>query len=80
MPHPDDYTYYLNSGCEDVSHCLGFRPMPEGYALMLDADRMFFFWMERSTGRESDIHWDRWAVYRGAKSDLNRRAAAHQGA
>ena len=69
MPHPDDYNFYLSQGCRDVSHCLGFQKMPDGYSLMLDADEMFFFWMERATGRESAIHWDRWAVYRGAKKD-----------
>ena len=52
-----------------MSHLLGFQKMPEGYSLMLDADGMFFFWMERSTGRESAGTWNRWAVYRGAKAD-----------
>ena len=73
MAHPDDYQYYLNCGCEDVSHCLGFQSMPDGYALMLDADRMYFFWMEKATGRGSSIHHDRWAVRRGAISDAARR-------
>ena len=73
MAHPDDYQYYLNCGCEDVSHCLGFQSMPDGYALMLDADQMYFFWMEKATGRESSIHHDRWAVRRGAISDAARR-------
>ena len=69
MPHPTDYQYYLDSGCEDVSHCLGFQKMPDGYALMLDADQMFFFWMQKATGRESVICHDKWAVRRGAVSD-----------
>ena len=73
MAHPDDYQYYLNCGCEDVSHCLGFQTMPDGYALMLDADQMYFFWMERATGQESSIHHDKWAVRRGAISDAARR-------
>lgn len=68
MSHPDDYQYYLDSGCEDVSDCLSIQKMPEGFSLMLNADRSHFFWVERATGRESDIHWSKWAVYRGAKA------------
>lgn len=68
MAHPDDYGYYLDCGCADMSYSLGIQKMPEGYALMLDADGMFFFWMHKDTGRESDIHWSKWAVYRGAKA------------
>lgn len=78
MAHPDDYEYYLGQGCEDVSHILGFQKMPDGYSLMLDADQMYFFWMERATGRESGTHWDRWAVYRSAKIDAARRATQEQ--
>ena len=47
--------------------------LPAHGALMLDADRMYFFWMEKATGRESYIHHDRWAVRRGAISDAARR-------
>jgi len=69
MPHPDDYRYYLECGCDDVSHSLGIQKMPDGYALMLDADGMYFFWMEKSTGRESAIHWNKWDIYQSAKHD-----------
>lgn len=69
MAHPDDYDFYLRQGCRDVSHCLGIRSMPGGYALMLDADEAYFFWMEKATGRESSITLDRWAAYRGAVAD-----------
>ncbi len=68
MAHPDDYAFYLDQGCEDVSASLGIQKMPAGYALMLDADRMYYFWLERATGEISRIHWNRWAVYRGAKA------------
>ena len=68
MSHPDDYQYYIDCGCTDVSGSLGIQKMPEGFSLMLDADRMFFFWMELATGIESAIHWSKWAVYRGAKN------------
>jgi len=67
MAHPDDYQYYLDCGCEDMSHSLGIQSMPDGFALMLDGDCMYFFWMEKATGVESAIHWSKWAVYRGAK-------------
>lgn len=47
---------------------LGFQKMPEGYALMLNSDKSHFYWV-RYDGIESSIHWDMWAVYRGAKID-----------
>ena len=72
MTHPDDYRFMLENGCEDVSRTLGIKAMPEGYALLLNADQSHFFWMEKSTGRESSIHWNKWAVYRGAVSDAKR--------
>lgn len=74
MPHPDDYDFSLECGCTDMSHSLGIQTMPEGYALILDADGMYFSWMEKATGRESSITWDKWAVYRGAKADAARAA------
>ena len=69
MAHPDDYVFFLESGCIDVSASLGIQKMPDGYSLMIDADGMYFFWMERATGRQSVTVWDKWAVYRGAKAD-----------
>lgn len=73
-PHPDDYAGMIACGCEDWSDRLGIQKMPEGYALMLDADGMFFFWCELATGRCSVSHWNKWAVYRGAKNDLAKRS------
>lgn len=67
MPHPDDYAFLLECGCEDWSNTLGIQKMPDGFALMLNADRSHFFLIDRATGRESAVHWDRWAVYRWAK-------------
>lgn len=75
MAHPDDYAFLMEQGCADVSASLGILKMPEGYSLMLDADAMFFFWIERATGRESVQTWDKWAVYRGAKADAGKRIA-----
>ncbi len=69
MAHPDDFRFYLEIGCTVHDHALGIQKMPEGYHLMLDADRMYFFWMEEATGRESAIHWNKWAVYRGARTE-----------
>src|SRR3546814_6622550 len=69
MAHPDDFAFYQEIGCEVMNHSLGIQTMPEGYHLMLDADGMYFFWMEEATGRESAIHWSNWAVYRGARDD-----------
>ena len=72
MPHPDDYRFHIEQGCRDVSHCLGIQKMPEPYSLMLDADEMYFFWMNRETGVESVPTWDKWACYRGAKTHAPR--------
>ena len=68
MSHQDDYQYYLDSGCTNMDHSLGIQNMPRGYHLLLDADGMYFFWMEESSGIEGPINWDKWAVYRGAKA------------
>ncbi|MEQ8511191.1 MAG: hypothetical protein RLN67_02120 [Algiphilus sp.] len=54
------------SGSLRCDSSLGVVAMPEGFALMLDPDRMFFYWL-REDGTESAITWDKWAVYRGAK-------------
>ncbi len=53
-------------GCTECF--LGIQMMPEGYVLMLDADDMYYYWLRRD-GEQSAIHWNRWAVYRWAKTD-----------
>ncbi len=45
---------------------LGFVKMPPGYALMLDHDEMYYYWL-RHDGVQSDIHWDCWWIYHSAK-------------
>jgi hypothetical protein len=79
MSHPDDYQYYLDCGCEDMSHSLGFQNMPDGYSLVLNADQSHFFWMERATGVESAIHWSKWSCYRGAKEHAAATSAPNSG-
>lgn len=66
MTHPD-YDYYLSCGCRDVSGSLGFVRMPEPWALMLDADQMFYFGFNKDTGVEMGSTWNKWSVYRSAK-------------
>ncbi len=61
-------SYHIKSGSRDYSKSLGIRKMPEGYALMLNADESHFYWL-RYDGVESNICWDKWSVYRGAKKD-----------
>jgi hypothetical protein len=53
---------------------LGAIRMPEGYALMLDPDGMFFFWL-RDDGERSADDSHRWDVRRAAIADSKRRAA-----
>lgn len=59
---------HVTSGCHGMDDSLGIQKMPEGYALMLNADESHFYWL-RYDGVESQICWDKWAVYRGAKED-----------
>jgi hypothetical protein len=59
-------------GCTHADRMLGFQKMPDGYSLMLDADQMYFFWL-RHDGAESVIHWNKWAVRRGAIADVTER-------
>ena len=51
----------------DVSQCLGIQKMPPGYALMIDPDGMFYYWIN-AEGQQSAIHWNKWSVYKMAKS------------
>ena len=74
MAHPD-YQHYLDCGCIDASGSLGIQKMPDGYALMLNSDGSHYFWMNIETGSESSEHWDKWAVYHGAKRYAAGRAA-----
>jgi predicted NUDIX family phosphoesterase len=56
-----------------VDDSLGIKRMPKGYALMLDDDEVYFYW-RCEDGRESAIHWNKWAVWRGAMADAQGRA------
>ena len=56
---------YESLGSRQVDNWLGFQKMPEGYALMLDSDEMYFYWL-RWDGTEGVIHWDKWAIRRSA--------------
>lgn len=53
-------------GARRCDRTLGIHKMPDGYALMLDADEMYFYWLAYD-GRYSSEHWNKWAVYRSAK-------------
>ena len=59
---------HVSIGCHCMDDILGIQKMPDGYALMLNADETHFYWL-RYDGVESAIHWDKWAVYRAAKAD-----------
>ena len=56
---------HVSVGCRHVDHWLGIQRMPVGYALMLDADGMYFFWVCQD-GITSVQHWNKWAIWRGA--------------
>lgn len=59
-------------GCINYNDRLGFHSVPNGYALMLNADYSHFFYV-RFDGKESCIHWNRWAVLRWIKQDANHK-------
>lgn len=63
---------HVDLGCHEMNQSLGIQTMPEGYALMLNSDKTHFYWL-RYDGVESCICWDKWAVYRGAKTDAAKR-------
>ncbi len=54
------------SGC--TQQFLGVVKMPKGYALMLNADASHYYFLHES-GKQSVIHWNRWAIYKWAKLD-----------
>lgn len=66
------YDHMKFCGCHLMNHALGIQQMPEGYALMLDGDEMYYYFL-RQDGKESPIHWNRWAIYRWAKQDHKNR-------
>jgi hypothetical protein len=62
---------HISFGCINYSKRMGCHKLPDGYALMLNSDRSHFYWL-RFDGRESDIHWNKWAVFRGIKVDAEK--------
>lgn len=49
----------------DRTDSLGIQKMPPGYHL-IQLDSGHYIWDHPKTDTESCIHWDRWAIYRGA--------------
>jgi hypothetical protein len=50
---------YVLAGCRIA--LLGKAKMPDGYALLLNADESHYFWI-RSDGAEGPIHWNKWSA------------------
>ena len=72
MVNNKHYQSTIECGCGDYTHRLGRAKMPTGYALVRDADRMFFFWLCLSDGVESVTDWNKWKIYRGAHADAQK--------
>lgn len=53
----------------DCTDRLGIQKMPPGYRLW-QLDSGHYLW-ELNDRTESAIHWDRWAIYRGAWNHYN---------
>lgn len=51
--------------CIDHTSRLGIAKMPPGYRL-LQLDSGHFIWEREADDAESEIHSNKWAVYRGA--------------
>lgn len=64
--------YYPGTNTVDHTNRLGFAKMPSGYHL-LQLDSGHFMWFHPDRDTDSCIHWDKWAVYRGAFMDAARR-------
>lgn len=64
---------YEGMGSRRSDRSLGFQGMPDGYALMLDSDEMYFFWL-RHDGMPSCVHWNKWAVRKGALADAQKKS------
>lgn len=62
-------------GCRRVDHSLGIQKMPEGYALMLDTDGVYFFWLD-AEGNEGPSDWNMWRVRRDAIARQKHNASA----
>lgn len=62
-----ELAYHLKSGSSQMK--IGFHAAPEGYAIMIDADRTMFYWL-RYDGMTSTPCCDKWATYRGAIEDV----------
>lgn len=61
-----------SQGARRVDRTLGIQRMPDSYALMLDADELYFYWLSHD-GRYSVQHWNKWAIRRGAMMRANKR-------
>lgn len=61
---------------QDVSRALGRCKMPVGYTL-LQLDSGHFMWRHEESDDESCIHWNKWAIYRGAHADSKTRGVSH---
>lgn len=54
-----------SQGARRCDSSLGIQKMPDGFALMLDVDEMYFYWLAHD-GRYGAEHWNKWAVRNGA--------------
>lgn len=61
----------------DYTNRLGFLSMPPGYKL-LGLDSGHFLWERESDKMDSVIHWDKWAIRRGAWADYHDQQASKQ--
>lgn len=65
---------HVRSGAQRMDEALGIQKMPFGYALMLDHDEIYFYWL-RYDGRQGPEHWNKWAAYRMAKANYENSIA-----
>jgi len=58
-------------GSLNVSRELGIQKIPEGYALMIDPDEIYYYWL-REDGKEGSGSLNKWTAYRGAKANKSK--------
>jgi len=66
---------YIDSGCADYTHRLGCITVPDGYSILLNSDGSHFFFFRHSDLGESCTHWNKFAVLRWIKREINHAVA-----
>tara|TARA_R110000803_G_C11989465_1_gene321811 strand:- start:27982 stop:28425 length:444 start_codon:yes stop_codon:yes gene_type:complete len=67
----ENIQWHIKQGCIDYTDRFGAIAVPVGYSILLNSDYSHFFYVRHSDDSESSEHWDRFAVLKWVKRDLN---------